>query len=370
MENERQLKIGVWCGLADYQYQAILSPLLENRWVRSALVFRRFPPPKQNPKVIWISPPKSFRNSAFLSVFCLFLKSLYFALRFRLTKKPSITFCFGVTAFPHALMARIVGLAGGIPCGAWWIGTDLHKQFNKRWLRPFFRSALKNCDITLTMGDHSRNLLIRNGWKKNRTFSLLIGHDLERFRPKNLPKQWDVINVSRHEREPKRLHILLEAIALVRKRLPNIRCALVGDGPDRERLERLSINLGLGECVTFLGYRSDIPELLNRSKIFAMCSAWEGLPAAMVEAMACGIPVVSNNVSDIPDLAKDGENALLVSNDKPINYASNIYAILTNEKLFHKLSQGALRTRERLLHSNPQETSVNFWDNYLKNFFD
>ncbi|MDP6538774.1 MAG: glycosyltransferase family 4 protein [Planctomycetota bacterium] len=90
---------------------------------------------------------------------------------------------------------------------------------------------------------------------------------------------------------------------------------LVGDDPfgdGRRRAEALAEELELGGRVRFAGIRRDVPDLLAASDAFVMSSLWEGLGLVFLEAMACGLPVLSTRVSAIPEVVVEGETGVLV----------------------------------------------------------
>lgn len=93
---------------------------------------------------------------------------------------------------------------------------------------------------------------------------------------------------------------------------PEVFGVWIGDGPLRRRCEHLAESLGLGGRLVFLGERADVPELLPGLDIFAMASRYEGLPCALVEAMAVGLPVVATAINAVPDVVLPGETGLLV----------------------------------------------------------
>jgi glycosyltransferase involved in cell wall biosynthesis len=115
-----------------------------------------------------------------------------------------------------------------------------------------------------------------------------------------------IVNVARLNDGHKRHSDLLRALAL----LPSPwRLELVGDGPDRRRLEALADDLGLADRVVFLGFEPDkarVRERLQRCTVFALPSAHEGLPVAMLEAMACGAPVVGSDIPAIAEVVRQG----------------------------------------------------------------
>jgi glycosyltransferase involved in cell wall biosynthesis len=91
----------------------------------------------------------------------------------------------------------------------------------------------------------------------------------------------------------------------------------VGDGPLRAKTEKLATRRGLSGRMAFLGERSDVASLLPGFDIFAMASRYEGLPCAIVEAMAAARPVVATAVNSVPDIVISGETGLLVPPGRP-----------------------------------------------------
>lgn len=92
------------------------------------------------------------------------------------------------------------------------------------------------------------------------------------------------------------------------------RCAvlIVGDGPLREELEAQAEEEQLSRTVRFLGEREDAPALMTAADAFILSSVWEALPLAMLEAMACGKPVIATSVGGVPEVVRDGVEGLLV----------------------------------------------------------
>ncbi len=133
----------------------------------------------------------------------------------------------------------------------------------------------------------------------------------------------------------------LEAAALVAKVRPEARFMIVGDGPEKETLTRLSVNLGLGDRVLFTGWREDIPGLLAAMDVFVQSSHREGLGLAVLEAMACARPVVATKVDGLPELIEDGETGLLVNPGEPEGLAQGIIFLLGNKDVARRMGQAA-----------------------------
>ncbi len=133
----------------------------------------------------------------------------------------------------------------------------------------------------------------------------------------------------------------LEVLAEVRRRLPGVRGAVVGDGPLLEGLRRQAAELGLGGSIEFLGKRNDVEALLSRAKVFLLTSRSEGLSIAMAEAMAAGaVPVVAD-VGELRELVQHGVSGYLVSPDRIDEYASRAVCLLEDEPLRQRLSRSA-----------------------------
>ncbi len=154
----------------------------------------------------------------------------------------------------------------------------------------------------------------------------LIGNgiDLARFHPeKRHGGPADLLTLTCVARlEPVKNHRLLFAAArLLKARGLSFRLRLVGDGPLRAEHERACRSLGIGEEVEFLGYRGDMPALLAETDIAVLTSLKEGVPRAVLEAMAMGIPVVATRVTGTREAVRHGETGLLVGLDDAVALA-------------------------------------------------
>ncbi|MDT8302441.1 MAG: glycosyltransferase [Sedimentisphaerales bacterium] len=136
----------------------------------------------------------------------------------------------------------------------------------------------------------------------------------------------------------KQVHQFIEIVSAVRRIMPNIRAAIVGDGPLMSDLQNYAEELGLTNNIEFLGKRKDVDSILYNSQIFVLTSKSEGLSIAMAEAMAAGtVPVVAD-VGDLRDLIIDGVNGYLVKPNCIDEYTKKIMSLLQDPSLLEKYS--------------------------------
>ncbi|MFN2114728.1 MAG: glycosyltransferase family 4 protein [Anaerolineae bacterium] len=147
--------------------------------------------------------------------------------------------------------------------------------------------------------------------------------------------------------EQKGLDDLLSALVTVREARPDARLLIAGDGPDRESLEQQARGQGLGGTVTFLGYRDDVPSLLAASDVFALASRAEGLPMALLEAMALGVPAAVTAVGGVPDVVRDGVTGLLVPPGDPDALAHRVLELIGDAEMARSIGAAAQQSVRR-----------------------
>jgi glycosyltransferase involved in cell wall biosynthesis len=125
--------------------------------------------------------------------------------------------------------------------------------------------------------------------------------------------------------------LLLQAAHQVCATHPQVRVIIIGDGPLREQLACTAEALGIQKQVRFLGARADIPELLNALDIFVLPSLSEGLPMSVLEAMACGLPVVATRVGGLPEVVVHEHTGLLVASQDAQQLAAALNRLVQQE---------------------------------------
>ncbi|HWD22107.1 MAG TPA: glycosyltransferase family 4 protein [Burkholderiales bacterium] len=194
------------------------------------------------------------------------------------------------------------------------ISAPVPKNAPTRWLYTRATSRIVTAGEAL-----KKELIERNGFPAQRIDSVPTGADAKRFRPGDkaaarsglgLPREKTLVGIVATLRSWKGHRYLVEALA----GLPEaVGLVIVGDGPQRQSLEHLVAQLGLGERVRFKGNQADVVPWLQALDIFALPSyANEGVPQALLQAMLVGLPCVTTATGSIPELARDGETALVV----------------------------------------------------------
>lgn len=113
----------------------------------------------------------------------------------------------------------------------------------------------------------------------------------------------------------------------------NLKTLLVGEGPERTKLERLAEDLAIRDRVIFTGFRTDVPDLISVMDVVALPSLSEAFPQAIVEALAMGKPVVACRVGGVPEIIRDGETGLLVPPGDPTALASVLRELMCRPEL-------------------------------------
>lgn len=201
----------------------------------------------------------------------------------------------------------------------------------------------------LAISRTTRQDLIRAGTKPDDIFLNYCGVDTNEVTEAaravaGMGKKWDIVVAARLNHQ-KNIPLLIEAVEILKNDFPHIRLNIIGDGPDRKRLEQLADEKDLAGNITFSGFVQDHAEVLKAvslSKIFVLPSLLEGLGIVVIEAQACGLPVVviRHKWNASQELISEGENGLIAKND-PSDLAANIRMLLADEALRTSISTKA-----------------------------
>jgi glycosyltransferase involved in cell wall biosynthesis len=212
--------------------------------------------------------------------------------------------------------------------------------------RPWFREVQglshRRVRLMLTNSEELATFTLRNDLFAPPVAVVPNGVDLEQFGVSPLPPD-PVVTVVANLIGYKRLDLFLRAFALVVRDVPEALAILVGDGPERPALEAMASSLDLTENVRFVGQVPDVRPFVARARVVALTSDHEGLPNALLEAMAMARCVVARAVGGIPELVRDGREGWLVGGD-PSSIAHGLRHALTRGSHAERV---ALAARQR-----------------------
>lgn len=177
---------------------------------------------------------------------------------------------------------------------------------------------------------------------------------------KRCPQSDFVLSHVSNFREVKQVPNVIEIFDRVQRVLP-ARLVLVGDGPERSKVERLVHDRGLTDKVSFLGKQLVFVEVLQAADLFLLPSTSESFGLAALEAMACGVPVIASNVHGIPEVVIDGETGYLCDVGDVEEMAAKAIKLLSDEKLHQQFSKKA---HERAVNNFSEDKQVSAYEAY------
>ena len=190
--------------------------------------------------------------------------------------------------------------------------------------------------------DPARFSVIQNGIDVGSVFSSLSANEAKARL--QIPGDVLVVGAVARLEEVKRLDLFHAAAAHIVRALPDTKFVIAGSGSQESRLKGLFRKSGLEHSVRFLGHRNDVHDVLRALDLLLITSDQEGIPMALLEAMALGIPVVSRAVGGIPEVIEDGCSGILVPSGEPHALAQVCLVALRNQELRRRLACAAAQT--------------------------
>lgn len=259
-------------------------------------------------------------------------------------------------AIPHAsaaYMAQQILKSEGIhiPFVTTLHGTDITLVGRDTSFEPVITFAINNSNAVTAVSESLKQDTL-NHFKVSREISVipnficLDGYsdiiDTASIRKNFAPNEEKILVHVSNFRKVKRVEDIIKVFDIVRKKVPS-KLLLVGDGPERHRLEELCRELNTCHLVTFLGKLKDTQRVLAASDLFLLTSEFESFGLAALEAMAAKLPVISTNTGGIPEVNQHGVSGFLSDVGDVEDMAQNALKILTNDTLHQELKKGAFK---------------------------
>jgi glycosyltransferase involved in cell wall biosynthesis len=273
----------------------------------------------------------------------------------------------------HHVYELVYSWPGALLCGARLIHTEheFHSLAGDR--RRFILRVLSNLCRKVTAVNEETAAYLRDVVKipSRKVVTVVNGIDLERFSVESTLREelqvtdaTPLIGIVARLEPPKNHVLLFRAFRQVVEHIPETRLVVVGDGSLRQSLEELSVELDLTDRIIFLGERRDIPNLLAAMNLFVLSSDREGLPVALLEAMAAGLPIVSTSAGGIPSVIEDGVTGLLVGVGNEEGLGLGIERVLKDDEL--KLWLGKNGKEYVLKHYDLEQVITRYMSLYVE----
>lgn len=221
------------------------------------------------------------------------------------------------------------------------MGISLPKFMRKYWKKfPYVKNANAIISLTKEMAE-----VVKESLQKE-SYIIPNGVDIKRFYPNQTLSEYRddkiILTVSRLDNK-KGIEYAIESMPNILKYYPNTTLQIIGDGDFRPELEKITKSLCLQKSVEFTGGipNTDVPYYLQNADIFLLPSLFEGLPLTLLEAMACGLPVISTPVSIAPDIIIKWNNGIIVPFKSPEAIADAVISILSNPNLEERYAKNS-----------------------------
>ena len=274
----------------------------------------------------------------------------------RLVKQERVSMIHAARPLSEGLVARAVKLLTGVPYCCYTHGEDINVATTSRELRWLTRRVLRGATAIIANSNFTRELLLKE-WNvpPERVKLLHPGVDCDYFQPAapdaDVRKRlgWDgrrvVLTVGRLQRR-KGQDTMIEVVARLRERFPDLLYAIIGDGDERARLTELVARLGVGASVRFMGELTDA-ELLHcyqQCDVFALANRQigkdvEGFGMVLLESQACGRPVLAGASGGTAETLRPGESGVVVSCDRPDEPATALAELLAERDRLDRMGR-------------------------------
>jgi teichuronic acid biosynthesis glycosyltransferase TuaC len=260
--------------------------------------------------------------------------------------------------YPDGLAAILIGALFRKPVVVSARGTDINVFSQFRLIRPLVKLVLKRADAVIAVAQALKDVMVGLGCSGEKITVIPNGIDPVKFRPLSpliarqtlgLPMTGPIVLSIGRLIDNKGFQILIEMAASLRRKRPDLMLIIIGDGPNRSRLEERVRKLDLQNNVRIVGARphDELSTWYSAADLFCLASEREGCPNVLLEALACGCPVITTDVGGTREIVTSPSLGILVERT-PHAFASAVH-----EALCHRWNRDAIAVHGRA-HS---------WDN-------
>jgi glycosyltransferase involved in cell wall biosynthesis len=348
------MRIIVSARLKPSQIKYKIIPLTRGDQVEMVYLLRKEKGPPI-PKVEYLILPSLCQFRLFNILFTPFILS-YFSLK----KKVNLIVTYNF--LPHGFFGFLASCFTRIPFNYSQIDTNTIDIISRKGLLGKALLLMISKAIFINVpGNKSKQFYISMGLDQKKINLIHSTIDIDEFAPdESVVKEIDLLYIGVLEPR-KRVDLIIRALSKIADR--NYKLAIVGDGTAKLRLIQMVVDLDLKENILFLGHQKEVKEFICKSKCFILTSKIEGIPCAMMEAMACELLPVVTNVADISDVVNE-KNGFLLSTDPTVDeVAETIEFVLTN---YTKLSDMRAMARKTIVTDHSYESATLKWNQVIR----
>ncbi len=270
-------------------------------------------------------------------------------------------------AIPHATSAYMARDIVGVPYVVTLHGSDVHTLGLDPAYRPVVKHTVEKADAVTVVSEFLKKKAHDELGIERDIHVIPNFIDVERFRrldgirlivesgcvslrnaeeAKALNPDEKIMLHASNFRRVKRVVELIDILRIVVDHRPKVRLIIAGDGPTRIEVERKIESLDLCDNVHLLGVKSNMQEIMCSSDVFLLNSTLEGMPLVLLEAMACGLPVITTPAGGIPELVRPGKDGIVTKGFDSEEFAQAVIEMLDDDSLRSKIGQAGRRRVE------------------------
>jgi len=280
------------------------------------------------------------------------------------------------------ILARVFGRLAGVPII---ISGERSAEIHRSKIRNFFdRTTINLANYVIVNSEAGKKIVIkRDGFPEEKIKIIYNGINLSRV---EILERNHKLQIANHKQSTnsktqntndlikigfvgrlgpqKGLNYLIEAVAILKNKTKGFAVYIIGEGPERNNLEKLVRDSDVENIICFLGYKERAWEYIREFDLLVLPSLWEGFPNVVMEAMACSVSVIATKVSGVPELIEDGKTGFLVEPKNSKKLADKIeYVLNLSEEEKKKIIENA---RKALEEKFSIERMVKDYDNFYR----
>lgn len=270
---------------------------------------------------------------------------------------------------------RLAAHVAGVPV----IASALHSTGWPDGVGRLNRMLTPITDAFIAVADaHGEFLREHEKFPDDKIHVIRNGVDCKRFRPNpvaiaalraelGLQEDAFLIGIVAALRSEKNHAMLVRAAARLRKTCPDAHWVIVGDGPERQSIEDLAADLKIDDRIHLLGTRLDTPRILAGLDLLTLCSLNEASPVSILEALACGVPVVATDVGSVSESVKDGVTGRLIASEDIDAMVDAVGSLLANPASRREMGD---RGRQLVLETGSQRAMIRGYQDLVTRLYD